>query len=387
MNILTNWMRIILALLILLAAGLACSLEDRTPEPLATARDAAQPGEETAAFQNQFAWQRTAFGFFPSPGEPTVEGMISTIQGAADHGDVLLFQEQVPWSDFQQGAEGESQAADELSEVVNFARLNGLEAIFVVDPLNGLNRREFLGLPESLQGGDFSTPEIRSAYLNFALRLAGEYQPRYLGLASEINTYFDAHPGDQEHFLSLYRETYQAVKQISPHTQVFVTFQWDDLNRLDGDGQPYQIKWEQIEVFEPQLDLWAISSYPFFFFPSPADIPEDYYTPLLERTEKPLALSEGGWSTQPVLDRVTSPQMQVDYLHLLDEQLGDRLVFWINLTYSDLDWPAYQEVFQQQGSENDLMTLSNFIYLGLVEVDGTPKPGLQVWDQLRDNSP
>ena len=45
------------------------------------------------------------------------------------------------------------------------------------------------------------------------------------GLASEINTYMDAHPDDVEHFVGLYREVYERVKAEAPDTQIFVTFQ------------------------------------------------------------------------------------------------------------------------------------------------------------------
>ena len=110
----------------------------------------------------------------------------------------------------------------------------------------------------------------------------------------------DAYPDDIENFLSLYNKTYEEIKSISPNTKVFVTFQWDDLNRLDGDGKPYDIKWNQIEMFEPNLDIWAISTYPYFFFDQATDIPEIYYSSLKSRTDKPLAIAESGWSSKPV---------------------------------------------------------------------------------------
>jgi hypothetical protein len=262
-----------------------------------------------------------------------------------------------------------------------------MEPIFIVDPLNGLNRREFQGLPPALAGSDFSTPEVRAAFKNFALRLAREFQPRYLGLASEINTYLDAYPADAENYRSLYRETYAAVKEESPDTQVFVTFQWDDLNRLDGDGTPYEVKWDQVEAFEPYLDVWAISSYPYFFFETPGDVPEDYYTPLLDRTEKPLAVAESGWTSESVESWRGSPAYQSDYLSLLDGQIGARLDFWINLIYADLEWKSYRGVLREEGSADDLGTLSYFTYLGLVEADGAPKPALEKWDELRAREP
>jgi hypothetical protein len=51
-------------------------------------------------------------------------------------------------------------------------------------------------------------------------------------MASEINTYMDAHPEDVDNTLSLDREVYDKVKADAAKTQVFVTFQWGDLNNL-----------------------------------------------------------------------------------------------------------------------------------------------------------
>ena len=137
--------------------------------------------------------------------------------------------------------------------------------IFVVDPLNGLNRREFYDLPWGWESA-FSNPDVREAFTNFTIWIVREFQPKYLGLASEINTYLDAHPDDVEDYMSLYREVYDRVKKEAQETQIFVTFQWDDLNNLfpgATEGRAaYQTNWDQIEAFEPRLDLWVISSYP-----------------------------------------------------------------------------------------------------------------------------
>ncbi len=101
----------------------------------------------------------------------------------------------------------------------------------MVNALNGLNRREFFGLPEGWEPS-FANPDVRAAFGNFTLWIMREFEPRYLGLASEINTYIDAHPEDGQDYLSLYEETYDRVKAEFPETQIFVTFQWDDLKSM-----------------------------------------------------------------------------------------------------------------------------------------------------------
>lgn len=118
-----------------------------------------------------------------------------------------------------------------LINQVILARQNDLDTIFVLDALNGLDCCEFDGLPFGWEAS-FANPDVRMAYKNYAIWVAQNFKPRYLGLASEINTYMDAHPEDAPNFISLYHEIYALIKAELPKTQVFVTFQWDDLNNM-----------------------------------------------------------------------------------------------------------------------------------------------------------
>lgn len=366
---------ILLAVCALVWGTLACRAALSTPS-------APMPTPNISVFDSG----NTAYGFFPTPPEISVESVVNHLKNISEHADVVLFQQEIPWTDFAESPSANSEKLAELRGLVQLAAGHGLEPIFVVDPLEGLNRREFKGLPAELADGDFGTAEIRHAFKNYALRLVREFNPRYIGLASEINTYMDAHPDDVVNYLSLYRETYAAIKAEAPETHVFVTFQWDDLNNLGffNEGPAYEPKWEQIEAFEPQLDVWVISSYLCFFFERAADVPADYYTPLLTRTAKLVAVAEGGCSSVPLAIQSGSEQDQVDYLHAIDRQLGGaRLAFWIYLIYSDLNMDSFAPLMAAQGASDQVEPLSYFASLGLVEVDGTPKPALGVWDRIR----
>jgi hypothetical protein len=331
--------------------------------------------------------ERTAYGFFPSPPDSSFESIMDHFEALSEHADFILFQPNVPWTDFVDGIEGESASREERRNVIDLSRRFGLDWIFVIDPLNGLNRSEFYGLPEGWEPA-FSNPDVRAAFANFTLWVVREFQPRYLGLASEINTYLDAHPDDAENYLSLYRQVYDRVKAEAPDTQLFVTFQWDDLNNMfeaASEGRSaYQTNWEQVEAFEPKLDLWAISSYPFFIYPGDPGMLDGYYAPLLDRTEKPLAVAEGGWSTEPVGPVGGDEAGQAAYLQALHEQLGERLVFWTYLLLDDLnmDWVG-PNALEGGMNEHDLETLAYFARLGLRGADGDPKPALELWDAYR----
>ena len=371
----SNRARIFLCLALLVAVSAACRQGAVTfPDPTYTPRPSV------------FASGRTAYGFFPTPPQVSLDSVFQHYRLMGSHADVSLVQENIPWEAFALGADAESQKITDMRNARQLARANNLESIYVIDPLNGLNRREFMGLPDGWEAS-FANPEVRAAFRNFSLRVLREFKPRYLGLASEINTYAEAYPDDFPNFLSLYREVYAAVKQESPETQVFVTFQWEQMNNLVGaenTGEPYQIQWEQIEVFEPQLDLWVISSYPFIAYRSGAEIPADYYTPLLARTDKPLAVAEGGFISRQTGVLPGSPRDQVDYLNAIHAQIGERLSFWIYLLLSDLDQASYNRFFRQRGmKEADINTLGFFVNVGLAEKDGAAKEALAVWDSFR----
>ena len=331
----------------------------------------------------------TAYGFFPSPPEATLDSILQHYKDMSQHADFVLIQQNTAWKDCVNATDTESQTRTDLINQVKLANQNDLEYIFVIDALNGLNRREFIGLPAGWEAS-FANPDVRSAYRNYALWVVRTFHPRYLGLASEINTYMDAHPDDAGNFISLYNEIYALVKAEAPDTQVFVTFQWDDLNNMfpqpeEGNRQRLSPNWEQIEAFEPNLDLWVISTYPYFVFPSASDIPADYYTPLLLRTGKPVAIAESGFSSRPVGFAQGSPEDQVIFLNAVHDQLGPRLAFWVNTILTDFNMDSYAAEMAKQGRDpKDTEGLSNFAFIGFLNPDRSLKPAMEVWDGFRN---
>jgi hypothetical protein len=374
--------RIYFALLILILAVLACQGQDQSIPPT----------PQNSVFDSG----RTAYGFFPSPPEVTLASVFQTFKDIAKHGDFVLIQQNTAWEDFVNSVEGESQTRTDLINQVKLTRQNDLEYIFVIDALNGLNRRDFIGLPAGWEAS-FANPNVRSAYRNYALWVVRSFHPRYLGLASEINTYMDAHPDDAPNFISLYNEIYALVKAEAPETQIFVTFQWDDLNNMfpqpeEGNRERMKPNWNQVEAFEPNLDVWVISTYPYLIFGTQSEIPADYYTPLLTRTLrqaqggaiKPVAVAEGGFSSTAFDSIQGSPEGQVAYLNAIHNLLGARLVFWVNTLLSDFNLDSYAEMMKKQGRDpQDAQTLGAFGYIGLQNADGSPKSALEVWDGFR----
>jgi hypothetical protein len=367
--------RIGIALIFLTFAVLACSQQP------AAAPITPSPG-------TAFKLNRTVYGFFPSPPEVTFDSVLKLFKDLGNHADFVLIQQNVPWSEFENSVDGQSQKRTDIINQVKLSQQNNLAYIFVVDGLNGLNRSEFSGLP-STWDPKFSNPRIRNAYTNFALWVVRTFHPRYLGLASEINTYMDTHPDDAPNFLSLYNEIYGAIKVEAPETRIFVTFQWEELNnlipQLAGGHQPNHIDWEKVRIFEPKLDLWVISSYPFVAYKSGAEIPSGYYNPLLLQTSKPLGVAEGGYTSRRVGSLPGAPEDQVSYLNAIHGQIGSRLAFWVYLLLNDFDLNSYANAMQAGGQNpKDINTLGMFASVGLRNSDGSPKPAMDLWDSFRN---
>ena len=368
--------RISAILLVLAVAALACG-EQAPPTPFPTPKNSI------------FDAGQTEYGFFPTPPEVSINSVLKLYKDLSGHADFVLIQQNVPWQDFVNGPDGASKSRTDMANQVKLAQQNHLDYIFVVDALNGLNRRDFAGLPSGWDA-NFADAKVRTAYINYALWIVRMFHPRYLGLASEINTYMDAHPGDAPNFISLYKEIYKAVKAEAPGTQIFVTFQWEDLNNLIASAsegrQPYHTNWDEVDAFEPNLDLWVISSYPFVVFKAGSEIPDDYYTPLLSHTSKPLAVAEGGYTSRPVGSIQGNPEDQVAYLNAVHNQIGPRLTFWVYLLLNDINLGSYT-IFMIANRQNplDVFTLGMFASVGLRNSDGTPKPAMKEWDSFRNS--
>src|SRR3989304_1754830 len=71
---------------------------------------------------------KTAYGFFPSPPEATLESILQLFKDMSAHGDFVLIQQNTAWEDFAEGdTDGESKARTDLKNQVLLAQQNNLE--------------------------------------------------------------------------------------------------------------------------------------------------------------------------------------------------------------------------------------------------------------------
>jgi hypothetical protein len=309
-------------------------------------------------------------GISSLPPELTEESYAETFGLAASAGELILIQRAPPWEELLAGAFSEETVLATQRETA-LAEEHGLDIFVAIDPTDGSRRRDRLAsLPDELLGAGFSDPLIHQALLDYARYLAETYQPRYLAFGVEMNGYQQHHPEDFERFVVIYHEAYEAIKELSPDTLVFPTFQFEELQGRLPFQDPRPPQWHLISRFEPRLDVFAISSYPDVVFPEADAIPDSYYQQLSLYTNRPVAIAGMGFTSRATGEITTNEaeQSQAAFLRrTLDnaQQLDMPFVVW----FVGQD-PSF--------TGESALDLGNS---GLKRQDGSIKLAWSVWDQ------
>lgn len=313
-----------------------------------------------------------AVGWAPSAPRPDVSLFLALVDSLARVSDVTIVQQPVPWPELLAGAPIDSLVTDRAN-VAAFLRARGLDIVWLVDPLDGLDRRkEDPGLVDA--GRSILEPEIRAMHDDWVLRIAAAIRPEWLGLASEVNTL--AAIGDPALYaaiLDMSNTLAPQVRAASPGTQVFVSFQVDQANGFLGD--PVIDHFALIDDFD--IDALGLSSYPVFVFDDPSDVPANYFAVFDAATDLPLIFVEGGWNSADTQLTSGTPQEQVDFMSRYEGLLdGVNAELWVMLTFTDLDIPSL-------GLPPDrAATLSNFAFMGILDADLNRKPAYAEWERI-----
>ncbi len=148
---------------------------------------------------------------------------------------------------------------------------------------------------------DWTNNDAKQKYLEVALAICNAYQPQYLALGIEVNTYYSYHSddsGDFDRFVEVYKGMYDSIKSQYPATKVFVTFQLEEMKGLGkAVGFPGTPQWHLLNKFAGKLDLIAFTTYPEVEYNSPDEIPVGYYSEIKHYSTLPVAFTEIGWSS------------------------------------------------------------------------------------------
>ena len=242
----------------------------------------------------------------------------------------------------------------------------------MIDATDGLNRAA--EAPELVQlGRSISEPAVQQVYRQFVLAIATIVRPEYLGLVAETNLIRMIAPPALYTSLKQMVNAAAADLQLVASTskryvsvQVDVAWGWGQANNT-------YVGVEQDFVDFPFLQALGLSSYPYFVYPDPDQVPPDYYSRLPNGRTLPVLVVEGGWTSATAGSIVSSPEKQTRYIRRQARMLDSvhaKAVF--QLTFTDLDT-------QSGGFPPGVLP---FAFLGMVDTELRPKLALTVWDSL-----
>lgn len=215
----------------------------------------------------------------------------------------------------------------------------------------------------------WTNAETRREFCAVGVAYARAHHPRFMFLGNETDAYYREHRADWPNWVSELGECRDAIHAVSPATLVFTTFQLElTKGAARKTGRPHvPADWQPIEDVAGAVDGIGFTSYPFFEYETPAELPADYYRELATHTDKPILFSELGWIANPAAPYTGSEAEQaafVDRFFELTAGLDVRYAAWL----AENDWP---EAIVGPGSA--------FYRIGLRDPAGVARPADAAW--------
>lgn len=221
---------------------------------------------------------------------------------------------------------------------------------------------------------DWSNAEAKDLFEQMLVEFAGQYHPPYLFLGNESDVYFISDPQDYARWVDFYNRAYDAVKAISPETLIGPVFQYERLSGLGTFNQWTTPQWGALDAHDlNKVDIIGLTVYPWLGVATPAQIPDDYFGPLLERIgDKPIAITETGWPGANLGQETAweqSPEAQLAYITALDHMVDGVNVKIIN-------WLHYYQMVPTASNSSFWKIFSS---ISLLDYEGNKRPIYDVW--------
>ena len=302
---------------------------------------------------------------------------IQTLNIWTQRADAAIISVEVPWDSLLNGETVLSYVQNNYKGVVDFYRSQNFKLWVYVDPGNGLDRSAD-ALALAAHGKSIAQPAIQQLYRRYVVVMDSLLRPDHLGLALETNVIRDASPD------SIYQGIRQAAnaaaadirsfdKTVPLSVSVQVDYAWGN-----GSGVYRGITPDFTDF--PFIGELGLSSYPYFTYANPQDIPLNYYSRLVEGKALPVFVSEGGWTSQTIPGFSgqpinSSPPLQQNYIGRQSQLLDNAHAAAVfQLTFTDIDLSALPPSVPS--------TIQYFAYLGLVDANLQPRPSLATWDSV-----
>ncbi|MEJ2039450.1 MAG: hypothetical protein P8X55_10995 [Desulfosarcinaceae bacterium] len=319
--------------------------------------------------------------YYTPPRYGDVSLAIENIDLLSVRSEIATIHEELPWDLLLDGVTGMDEILAGKEDLIAYLRSKGLDLFFMADLTDGLSRGEE---PPILRGLGRSITEafVRQRYRDYVLAFVQRFDPNYIGLTAETNLVRQA--ADPAVYNAVVQAANAAAGDLAAAgatapllISVQVETAW---GVLTGAG-PYEGIAQDLVDF-PFVQILGLSSYPYFGYSQPEDIPDNYYSRLLNGRSLPVMVCEGGWPSASFATVVSSPQLQARYItrqaDLLDS-VQARAV--IQTLFTDIDLDSVPQPYPA--------ILPLFTTLGLMSLEGDDfiaKPALDEWDHLYSRS-
>ena len=317
---------------------------------------------------------RTYFmGFSAIPPKMDTSLLIPTLTLASQHSDAGLIQLSIPWDVLLIDTAAATEVRIVRLPLVNFYRGSGKKIVVALDITNGLDRSAEDPILVSL-GRSITDTMIQRLYREYVSAVDTILHPDYLSLAAETNLVRAIAP--QAVYDAIVTMTNAAAAELNNRgtsTRLMVSVQVEVAwGKLQGTNIFEGVDQDRADF--PFMEALGLSSYPYLGgYPTPQDIPDDYYRRLVAAQPLPVVVLEGGWPSVTVGSATSTPALQAQYIHRQSELLDRTTAKGVfQITFTDL----HPSLFPP-GS-----TLSFFANLGLVDTALAPKPALASWDSV-----
>jgi hypothetical protein len=313
-------------------------------------------------------------GFSPNPPRPTVAAILQGIDLWSQRAELAAIHEELPWTELLNGVSPDTILERDKVALVNTLRGHGLKLYFMADLTDGLSRGQEAPQLRAL-GRSITEPAVRQVYRAYVLAVVRKLNPDYIGLAAETNLIRAAAPAPvYAAVVTAANEAAADLRAAGDTATVLTSVQVETAWGLLGNGGAYIGVTQDFADFA-FVQMIGLSSYPYFAFKQPEDLPGDYYSRLLGGRSLPVMVVEGGWASAGAGTVVSSPALQARYFprqaQLLDSVAARGV---IQLLFADLDLSTLPAALQA--------SLAPFATLGLTDSNFTPKPALPAWDAL-----
>jgi hypothetical protein len=303
-----------------------------------------------------------------------VEAVIGGIDRWSQRAELAIIHEEMPWTDLLAGMSPDAILDRDKIELVNYMRGKGLQLVYMGDLNDGLSRPD--EAPQlRARGRSLTEPAVQQAYRDYMVAVVRRLRPEYLGLAAETNLVRVAAPAAlYQAVVRTANDTAGAIRAAGGAMPLMVSVQVETAwGLLGGSGAFAGIDVDRVDF--PFIDMLGLSSYPYFAYAQPEDIPSSYYSRLVSGTGLPAMVTEGGWPSVGAGSFESSPDRQARYLmrqaQLLDSVNARAL---LHLEFADLDLATFPQPVPD--------TLPLFASIGLTDSNFNPKPALARWDEL-----